>query len=94
METDPAPSGGGRLLHRASSAEWSLFLGVKSPAAGDPPLGHPSTVNLRLLRSVPSGAELTPNEFILPDQGYTFRSAFSQNTKLRSFAGEKREAQP
>lgn len=39
MGTDPAPSGGGRLLHCASSAEWSLFLGV----AGDSPPGHPST---------------------------------------------------
>lgn len=43
METDPAPSGGGRLLHRASSVEWSLFLGV----TGDSPLGHPSTCGIR-----------------------------------------------
>lgn len=43
METDPAPSGGGRLLHRASSVEWSLFLGV----TGESPLGHPSTWSIR-----------------------------------------------
>lgn len=40
METDPAPSGAGRLLHRASSAEGSLFLGV----TGDSPPGQPSTL--------------------------------------------------
>jgi len=43
METDPAPSGGGRLLHCASSTEWSLLLGV----TGDSPLGHPSTFSTK-----------------------------------------------
>lgn len=43
METEPAPSGGGRLPHHASSAEFSLFLGV----AGDSPPGHPSTFNIK-----------------------------------------------
>lgn len=46
--TDPAPSGGGRLLHRASSAEWSLFLGV----SGDSPAGHPSTFSRGSKREV------------------------------------------
>lgn len=43
METDPAPSGGGRLPAQASSAEFSLFLRV----AGDSPPAHPSTFNKR-----------------------------------------------
>lgn len=47
MVTDPAPSGAGRLLHRASSTEWSLFLGFRSRANGDSPLGHPSTLSIR-----------------------------------------------
>lgn len=63
METEPAPSGAGRLLHRASSADRSLFLGV----TGDSLLGHPSTFSRGTTKKVWLLSEVGNYYFILID---------------------------